>query len=349
MRDPSLEKLIATLLHRPHADQSADEDAHPSEHCRRNITTTAIVALLVIVVGIVYLTSIRAPSPMPEDTYVTIEQGASLSEAAAMLEGARVVQSASALALAVRIRGAERTIRAGDYLFAHPENVFSVARRITTGVFGIEPIRITIPEGANTADMAVIFERRLFKFDATRFLEAAVPLEGYLWPDTYHFMPNTTEDEVISVMRDNFDRRIAPFEDQIAASDFTLHEILTLASIIEKEESDERDRRLISGVLRNRLAIDMRLQVDATFVYTHGKGTYDITLAELRDDSNLYNTYMHTGLPPGPIAAVGESSINAALNPTPNDYLFWLADRRGTTYYSETYEEHLRKKRIYVD
>ena len=329
--------------------ETAPDGETPDQRKHHNVRTLALIVFVVVLLGGIYIEGVRPVPPFDDDKYVTIEEGSSLQTISQVLQDEGVVRSAWWLQLFVRLSGRQGDVQAGDYLFSKPLSTLAVARRVTTGAFGLEPVRITIPEGADTADMAIIFEKRLFKFDADRFLTEAVPLEGYLYPDTYHFLPNATEDQVIRAMRDNFDQRITEFGEQLAESEYTLHEILTLASIIEKEAFNDEDRRLISGVLHNRLDINMRLQVDATFVYTHGKGTYQITLAELKDDSNLYNTYAHEGLPPGPIAAVGYSSIYAALNPTPNDYLFYLADRRGITYYSVTYQEHLRKKRIYVD
>lgn len=316
-----------------------------------NLNRRSLVFLVFVIVllSALYIEAFRPPATFPAEEYVTIEDGASLRELTRTLAEKEIVRSALWLEVIVRLRGGERNVHAGDYLFAKPVGAFTVARIITTGAFGLEPVRITIPEGATVADMAIIYEKRLFKFDADNFLRLTNNLEGYLYPDTYHFLPNVEEEEVIRVMTDNFDQRVAEFDEDIAASPYSLHEIITLASIIEKEAWKEHDRQLISGVLYNRLNNGMLLQVDATFTYTHNKGTYDITLAELTDKENPYNTYVHAGLPPGPIAAVGRSSIYAALHPTESDYLFYLADRNGTTYYSKTYAEHLAKKRRYVD
>lgn len=314
-----------------------------------NRRTLIILVFLLVLVSAVYIEGFRPPADFPTEQYITIEEGESLSSLAEILEEKHIVHSAWWLEVIVRLRGGQRSVHAGDYSFSKPQGAFSIARIITTGAYGLEPIRITIPEGATVADMAIIYDKRLFKFDADAFFKDAIELEGYLYPDTYHFLPNVREDEVIRVMHDTFNQRIAEFEKELLESSYTLHEVLTLASIIEKEAWKEKDRKLISGVLHNRLDKDMLLQVDATFTYTHNKGTYDITLEELTDDENPYNTYVHKGLPPGPIAAVGYSSINAALNPVPNEYIFYLADRRGTTYYSKTYAEHLLKKRRYVD
>jgi len=325
-------------------DQWQDDRLH-----NLNKRTFVIVTFAVVLIGALYFGTFRAPSNFPTKQYITIEEGESLSSLAEVLESENVVRSAWWLKATVILRGGARSVRAGDYLFSNPVSTFTVARRITTGAYGLEPIRITIPEGATVADMTVIYARELFKFNPENFFKQATDYEGYLYPDTYHFLPNVREDEVIRVMRDNFNNHIFEFALEIEESPYSLHEIVTLASIIEKEAWKETDRQLISGVLHNRLDREMRLQVDATFTYTHSKGTYDITLAELADEDNPYNTYVHKGLPPGPIAAVGYSSLYAALNPTPNNYLFYLADRSGTTYYSETYAEHLAKKRRYVD
>lgn len=314
-----------------------------------NRRTLIIVAFILVLYSALYIEAFRPPSDFPTEQYVTIEEGDSLAALALSLEEDEIVRSAWWLEVIVRLRGGQRSVKAGDYLFAKPVSTFAIARRITTGAFGLEPIKITVPEGATVADMTVIYAKRLFKFDPEKFFRKAVDDEGYLYPDTYHFLPNAREDEVISAMKDNFNIQIAEFEQEIEASPYTLHEILTLASIIEKEAWKEKDQLLISGVLHNRLDRNMKLQVDATFTYTHDKGTYQITIDELTDEDNPYNTYVHKGLPPGPIAAVGRSAINAALNPTPSDYLFYLADRHGTTYYSETYAQHLAKKRRYVD
>ncbi len=317
------------------------------QNLNKKTTTTILVWLLVVSGAVLFLASPDANFPIEQ--YVTIEKGQSLSSISHSLKDVDVVKNAWVLEFVVRVMGGERKVQAGDYSFSKPIGTFAIARRITSGQYGLEPIKITIPEGATVADMAIIFDKRLFKFDDVAFFRKAQKLEGYLYPDTYHLLPNTKEDEVIRVMKDNLEIRLEEFEEDLAESEYTLHEILTLASIIEKEAWKTRDQYLISGVLHNRLDIDMRLQVDATFTYTHNKGTYQITMAELTDEDNPYNTYVHNGLPPGPIAAVGSTAIDAALNPKANNNFFYLADRFGTTYYSRTYEQHLAKKRRYVD
>ncbi|QSH39569.1 endolytic transglycosylase MltG [Candidatus Kaiserbacteria bacterium] len=345
----SFERLYVRFISHHESVSDAVYDWHDTRLDNLNRRTFVILAIGLIFVSVLYVESFHPTDDFPIEQYITIEEGETLQSLAQVLEDEDIVRSAHWLEILVRLRGGQHSVHAGDYLFAKPVGAFSVARIITTGAYGLEPIKITIPEGATVADMAIIYDRRLFKFDADKFLRDTNDLEGYLFPDTYHFLPNVREDEVIRVMQDTFQSRIAEFEDDLAESEYSLHEIITLASIIEKEAWKPKDQKLISGVLHNRLDDGMRLQVDATFTYTHDKGTYDITLAELKDEENPYNTYVHKGLPPGPIAAVGESAISAALRPTPSSFYFYLADRTGTTYFSATYAEHLAKKRVYVD
>lgn len=337
------------LLSRFERATSVTEDWHDARLENLNQRTAGVLLLALLLGSLLYMGLFLPDGEFPVEHYVSIEKGEDLHSIATTLATDNVVRNTRTLELAVRILGGSRTVHAGDYLFAQPIGTLAVARTITTGTYGLEPVRITIPEGATVVDMATIFDRRLFKFNAQRFIDMALPYEGYLYPDTYYFLPNVRESEVLHTMNDNFKNQVQQFAAQIDASPYTFHEIITLASIIEKEAWKPRDQKFISGVLYNRLEMDMRLQVDATFTYTHNKGTYEITLDELADEDNPYNTYVHKGLPPGPIAAVGYSAIDAALNPTENNYIFYLADRYGNTYYSRTYEEHLTKKRQYVD
>lgn len=324
------------------------QTAHPHPiHINRR--SRSILLLLLLIGGWTYVDVIRAPLSFPVGELITISEGSTLPQISSDLHDHGVVRNKTALALLVRMYGNADSIKAGDYLFKEPKNLFAVARIISIGAFGLEPLPVRIPEGSDTGDMALIFEKRLLRFDPEHFLKLATPHEGYLFPDTYYFMPNVREEAIIQVMTDNFARRTEHLNTEVASLGKSWNEIVIMASIIEKEASRTTDRHKISGVLWHRLSIGMPLQVDATFFYTHDKGTYHITLAELRDASNPYNTYIHKGLPPGPIASPSVSSIEAAIRPTPMTALFYLADRSGNTYYSDTYAEHLRKKTLYVD
>ncbi len=309
---------------------------------------TVIIAVLAGTFALLsYVFAIQPPDNFPLHELVTVREGASVDEIAFDLEASGVVRSGLAFKFVAVITGHARTLHAGDYLFKEPKDIFSVVRAVSLGAFGLEPEKIRIPEGATTRSMAIIFKSRLLRFDSDKFLAKAQPQEGFLFPDTYYFLPNANEDTVIETMRADFDSQMEQFNDKIASSSYSLHEIITLASIIEREASRSDDRHMIAGVLYNRLAVNMPLQVDVTFLYIMGKNTFQLTLADLRSE-NPYNTYVHKGLPPGPIGSPSLDSIHAALYPDKHKYIFYLADNGGTTHYSRTYEEHLQKKRLYL-
>lgn len=292
--------------------------------------------------------AVSAPSSFPVGRVVTIPEGATLSEISELFNDRQIVASPFFLKIFVALASSDTEVFAGDYYFDKPLSVGEVARRITHGEYGLEPVKITIPEGSTVLDMAALYAETFTMFDASHFLELADSQEGYLFPDTYLFLPNVKEEQVIKQMRETFDLRVAALADEIASSSRSFEDIVVMASIIEKEAWKEKDRRLISGVLWNRIDISMPLQVDATFLYINGKNTYELTYDDLAIDSP-YNTYKYRGLPPGPICNPSLSSIQAALEPEESPYLFYLADRFGNTYYSLDYEEHKYYKSIYVD
>jgi UPF0755 protein len=294
-----------------------------------------------------YLGVIAPPSGFPVGELTTIEQGTSLAEAANTLKDAGVIRSKLAFKAVVFLTGHEKDVHAGDYLFEMPEGVFVVARAVSLGAYGLEPMRIRIPEGSRTVDMAAIFSARLQRFNSERFLAKAQPLEGYLFPDTYFFLPNATDELVIETMRQNFYAHIADIQEEIDAFGKPLQDIVILASLLEREASNTEDRRKIAGVLWNRLGRDMALQVDAAFLYKLGKSTFDLTAQDLASD-DPYNTYVRKGLPPGAIGSPSLDSLLAAVTPIKSSYFFYLADKNNVTHYSKTYEEHLRNKRLYL-
>lgn len=314
-------------------------------HANRRTLIILVTAGVIALLSYVYV--IQPPVNFPLQQLVTVQEGASVDEIAEALYQNGVIRSPVAFKTIAAVTGQARSLRAGDYLFKEPKSIFAVVRTVALGAFGLEPEKIRIPEGATTRSMAIIYKSRLLRFDSDKFLAKAQPQEGFLFPDTYFFLPNATEDTVIQAMRQAFDDQMLPYQAQIASSSYSLHDIITMASIIEREASRSDDRRKISGVLWNRINKKMPLQVDVTFLYTLGKNTFQLTLTDLRSD-NPYNTYVHKGLPPGPIGSPSLNSIQAALNPEKSNNLFYLADNGGTTHYSRTYEEHLAKKRMYL-
>ncbi len=320
-----------------------------SEHWRRGANQRTV--LLIIVIGFLLLFAysqwFAPPQKFPIDELVSIPAGVALDEAARTLQSQHVVRSETALRLIVTMLGRDTSVRAGDYLFKEPKNVFSVARAIATGAYGLEPTRVRIPEGSTTKEMAKIFSTRLKRIDAALFLAKAQPYEGFLFPDTYFFLPNVSEDTVIQTMRQNFDEHIAQIAGEVSSFGKSLKDVVIMASLLEREARIMKDRQMIAGVLWNRIERDMLLQVDAAFLYTIGRTTFDLTMKDLKSDSP-YNTYKYKGLPPGAIGSPSLQSLLAAVTPVKHKYLYYLADNSGVTHYSVTYEEHLQKKRRYL-
>lgn len=314
-------------------------------HTNRRTILIAIVIGTVALFG--YLYAIRPPDNFPLDKLVEIPKGLTEREIAQTLKNSGVIRSPLMFRAVVKVLRTDRQLHAGDYMFKEPEDVFSVARAISAGAYGLEPYRIRIPEGAMTKDMATIYSAVLTRFNKQRFMEKAQPMEGYLFPDTYFFLPNVTEDTVLETMRANFDSHITVLDEKMAAFDKPLSDIVIMASIVEREARKYEDRRMIAGVLWRRLNKNMPLQADVTFLYTIGKGSFDLTMDDLRSDSP-YNTYKNAGLPPTAIGSPSLASLEATVTPIDKGYLFYLADNSGVTHFSKTYAQHQEYRRMYL-
>ncbi len=307
------------------------------------------VSLVGALSGFVFLTFITNEVwDFPEHHLVHIPEGASSREIAFLLEEAGVVTSHRAIDMALFLRFGTSNVKAGDYFFEFPQGPWHIAGRLIIGEYGLTPQRVVIPEGSTVRDMALLFERSLDGlFNAEEFIEKAEPKEGYLFPDTYFFLPNATADIVIAALERNFEKNVALVQEEIDAFGQPLHSIVVMASLLEKEARQLETKQMIAGVLWNRIAIDMALQVDAVFPYIIGKNTFEVTLEDLKNESP-YNTYVHKGLPPGAIANPGLDSLLAAVTPTESEYLFYLADMNGVTHYAETFDEHIVNRRRYL-
>ncbi|MDZ4226130.1 MAG: endolytic transglycosylase MltG, partial [Patescibacteria group bacterium] len=227
-------------------------------------------------------------------------------------------------------------------------SVLKVARRVTSGDFDVEPIKITVPEGTSVRGITELL-KEVPDFDTQAFYELAQDKEGRLFPDTYFILPGEDPALVLQRFEDNFKAQVTQTQVALAVSAFgrPFEEVVVMASLLEKEANNSRDRRLIAGILWSRIELGIPLQVDAVFPYIIGKGSHNLSRADLRTDSP-YNTYTNKGLPPGAITNPGLSAILDAVTPIETDYLFYLADRGGTTHYSVTYEQHLNNRAKYL-
>ncbi len=288
----------------------------------------------------------RPPAQFPEKIIFQIKSGSTLNDIARELKTEHLIRSSSLFQFLVILFADENKIVSGDYLFDAKIPLNKVADRVINGKYGIAPVKITIPEGFNIIEIADVYYSNLRDFNKDAFLELVKEKEGYLFPDTYLFFPNTTHDVVIEKMSENFNNKINPLMEKIEQSGKTLAQIITMASIIEKESTDG-DRNAISGILWKRIKRNMPLQVDASFIYLLGKGSSELTMEDLNFNSP-YNTYRNLGLPPGPIGNPGLASILAALEPEESPYFYYLHDKDGIIHYAKTFEEHKVNKQRYL-
>jgi UPF0755 protein len=307
-----------------------------------------LAGILFVVINLFYVSFLRAPASFPKNEIITVEEGTTLAGAAERLKEEGVIRSPFWFRNIVILFRGEKAVFAGNYRFNDRENVFTVARRVTRGDFGLTPLRVVIPEGATAGEIAAIMAGKSSEFDTEEFIRLTHGREGYLFPDTYFFLPNVKADEVVKVLSSTFLEKVLEIEDEIRDFGKSVEEVMIMASLLEKEAIDTESRKIVSGILWERLRIGMPLQVDAVFGYINGKNSFELTLDDLDIDSP-YNTYRYKGLPPAPIANPGIDSILAAVTPIKTDYLYFLSDKAGTMHYSETFEEHVRKKKLYLN
>ncbi len=300
-----------------------------------------------IVWDILWLTYIRPPADFPARSFFTVEKGIGLSQLSAQLESARLIRSAGFFKLSAYISGNQGRVLSGEYFVNAPVSSIELLSRIANGAFGIEYKEVTIPEGSSVKQAAEIIKKAIPEFDTKRFIAIAAPFEGYLFPDTYRFLPKTTPEEVLQVTQKNFDDKIATIQSDIVKFGKPLSDIVKMASIVEEEGRTTITRRTISGILWKRISIGMPLQVDASFLYINGKNSYTLTLDDLAIESP-YNSYLHKGLPPTPITNPGLDSLSATISPISTPYLYFLTDKHGVMHYARTFDEHRANKSQYL-
>ncbi|MGB3986242.1 MAG: endolytic transglycosylase MltG, partial [Limnochordia bacterium] len=276
-----------------------------------------------------------------------------------MLEEQGLIRSAFIFDIMLKITNRDSQLKAGEYLLNPAMNTMEVIQKLNEGT--IVTHRIMIPEGYELKQIAAVLAREGL-VDPERFLmlaqnaelvfgeqfpvELPIPsLEGYLFPDTYHFAKEQSEEAIIRQMVSHFvDVVISKVDLSLLDDKYTLHEVITLASIVEKEVIYDFERPLVAAVYLNRLKLNMRLQADPTVRYVMTENRSRVLYSDLEIDSP-YNTYRYDGLPPGPIASPGLKSIMAVLEPADVDYLYFVAKNDGTHVFSRTFEEHVAARR----
>lgn len=287
------------------------------------------------------------PSSFPVQYRITIDRGQTLFSISRELVRDNVIRSPRVFEMAMLTMGSEKNVSEGEYVFESPINVFQVALRISGRQFGIGREKVTFPEGFTVREMSMRLGATYPDFNTTLFTQIAGNSQGYLFPDTYKFFPSVTADAVVETLKNNYEKKVAPFRTEMESFGKSEKEVIIMASIVEKEAFGEGDRAVIAGILWKRIAQGMPLQVDAPFLFLLGKASKDLTRADLATVSP-YNTYLNKGLPPTPINNPGIASIQAVLRPASSPYLFYLHDAKGAVHYARTYKEHKRNIALYL-
>jgi UPF0755 protein len=317
------------------------------------------VIVLVAVAGAFLTNDVRRRMNEPfkgyegTEVFVEIPQGAGSPEIRRRLVESGVVSDDYILRAAMWWSGRSRSLQAGEYRFDQPMSPLAVIDKIASG--DIYTQRLTFPEGLTIPEMAKVFESRGFG-PARSFIKAASDaslikdldpkapdLEGYLFPETYSLPRRADATRLVGMMVDRFRATYdEPLRTRAAAQQMTTRQVVTLASLIEKETARADERPLVAAVYRNRIKQRMGMQADPTVVYALTKaGKYDGNIR--REDLNFdspYNTYRYPGLPPGPIAAPGRASLEAALSPADVPYLYFVSRNDGSHVFAATLKEH---------
>lgn len=296
-----------------------------------------------------------------ESRIITIPQGHSFARIAQDLEEQGIIDNALLFRLLGRITGSAQSAQAGEFLVNTGWTRLELLDTLIHGHEVLYPVQI--PEGSTWWDTArIVHQSGLTTFErfaaavhnATLLQEYSIPAEsaeGYLFPETYS-LPRPQAGSAIPVIRtmlDEFERRTrATFSGDAPLKPQRIHELVILASLVEKETAQEEERARIAGVYENRLQRGMRLQCDPTVIYGLGPDfDGNLTRKDLRNSANHYNTYRHSGLPPGPICSPGLASLEAAMNPEDHTYLYFVATGEGGHKFSRSLKEHNRAVRDY--
>ena len=319
-----------------------------------------LLAFVLTAVGIrTYLQSTPPTSGLvpAAPTVVYIKPKTGVQDIALLLQDAGVIRSTWTFLALAYLQGSLKRLQSGEYEFHPGMSLFEILQKLESG--RVVTHQVTIPEGFTVEDIAKLLAgERLADQDrflamvqdpmvAARLEVPAARLEGYLFPATYRLTRGMGEEEIIRVMVGRFRQAVPPdFRERAARLGMNPHEIVTLASLIEKEARLDAERPLVSAVFHNRLRQRMPLQSDPTAVYMVPRGQGRITASDLQRKSP-YNTYLVQGLPPGPIANPGLASLRAALEPASVNFLYFVAKNDGSHFFSRTLDQHQQAVRLY--
>ncbi|MDW7613415.1 endolytic transglycosylase MltG [Peribacillus simplex] len=342
------------------------------------ITIASLILLIGIVglVGFLYINSAMKPVDPDDDTIkkVKIPIGSSVNEISTLLEEQGIIKDARVFKYYIKFRN-ESGFQAGEYKLSPSMPIEDIVTSIKTGKLMKEAVlKITIPEGKQLIQIADIIavktdedpkkvfkelnDKKFVKSMEKKFPELLTseienkkvlyPLEGYLFPATYDFYEKKpTLESIVTEMLKKTEETLQAYEPQMDKSNYSVHQMLTFASLVEEEATAKVDRGKIASVFYNRMKEGMPLQTDPTVLYAKGSHKSKVYYKDLEVKSP-YNTYKNKGLPPGPIANAGKTSIDAVLKPQKTDFLYFLATPEGEVLYSKTLDDHNNKKAEHI-
>jgi UPF0755 protein len=277
----------------------------------------------------------------------TITNGAGLKQVAVNLKEKNLIRNSFSFIFTTKVLGLDNSIQAGTYKLSPAMDTITITKKLTKG---FNDTRITIPEGLRSEEIASIINTNFPDLATDSLINRLNEKQGYLFPDTYDFSSSTTIDNIIETMSSNFQKKYKTIRTNVNLSE---EEIVIIASLIEREARHAIDRPLVSSVIYNRYKLGMKLDIDATVQYavgfdpvSHSWWKKNLTIRDLDIDSD-FNTYIHSGLPPKPIANPGLFSLIAAASPSTTDYLYYMTDKNGVNHYAKNITEHNENIRIY--
>ncbi len=351
-------------------DLSLNVVERESENLAREKQTMGILMkiILVLLVGSLgswsWWTWATEPySPTGNSEKITITSGTTAAQLAEELQQRHLIRSAWAFRYLAHSKQDDFKMYVGDYLLAPLMSPDEMIKILLKGSLSSAGNRVTIPEGFSTEQIITLLVQKGIgsKADFTKvitedefpyqFLKGAPKgihrLEGYLFPNTYNLDKNASPHAVIDMLLQQFAKELTPeVQKQLDTMKLTVPQWATLASLVEKEAAKESDRPLIASVVMNRLKINKPLQIDATIQFLLGTPKPKLYNKDLQI-SSPYNTYLHPGLPPGPIANPGHASLQAALHPAQTDFIYYVAKKDGYHVFAKTYAEHLNNIKLY--
>jgi UPF0755 protein len=325
---------------------------------KKGIIIFVVLIFILAVSGGLYFGS-RIFLPLSEDStgnprLIKIKSGLSVKTIADSLEKYEIIKNADDFIFTTKLFGNVAKLKAGAYWLNRKLSPYKAMKLLVGGK--VSSVNVVIPEGVTSYHIASIFSKKL-EIDSTKFIDLVNnpdlissydlnvnSLEGYLFPNTYSFYWGITEQEIIDILIKEFHHNLTDsLKNIVIEKGWSVHQILTLASIIEGEAMVDSERAVISAVYHNRLKKGILLQADPTIQYIIPDGPRRLLNRDLAIDSP-YNTYRYAGLPPGPVNNPGFQSIIAAIYPADVDYIYFVAKGDGSHIFSRTWNEHLRAK-----